>query len=295
MRRVLVLATGLAVVAGCGGAPGPADPDPGAGAGHAGERLRAWATVLDDGSGPELCVGGVDESLPPQCGGPVLVGWDWARFPGEQEQAGTRWGEYVVTGTYDGERFFLGEPPEPLEGYDGPTPPFADEPDLTTPCPSPEGGWRPVEGTTTTQADLDAAVRRASGLPGYADLWLDQSVNPAADDAPGAEWEQEMNDPARLVLNVRVTGDPAAATTALREVWGGALCVTRALRGDRELAGIRDELGDVDGMLSLSHGHDVVRLHVVHDDGALQRRLDERYGVGVVLVTSALVPVGDLE
>jgi hypothetical protein len=36
------------------------------------------ATVLQEGDGPpELCLGGVAESFPPQCGGPEIAGWDW--------------------------------------------------------------------------------------------------------------------------------------------------------------------------------------------------------------------------
>jgi hypothetical protein len=60
-------------------------------------------TVLDDGGGPEACLGGVMTSLPPQCGGTPLVGWDWADHEGEHEtQAGVRWGGLLLTGPYDG-------------------------------------------------------------------------------------------------------------------------------------------------------------------------------------------------
>jgi hypothetical protein len=62
--------------------------------------------VLDDGYGAELCLGGSDDSRPPQCGGLKLVGWSWAEHEGEYEEAmGVRWGEFVVTGTLDGEEF----------------------------------------------------------------------------------------------------------------------------------------------------------------------------------------------
>ena len=60
-------------------------------------------TVLDDGDGAELCLGGVMDSYPPQCGGPSLVGWDWADHRGDFESASdVRWGDFVVTGTFDG-------------------------------------------------------------------------------------------------------------------------------------------------------------------------------------------------
>jgi hypothetical protein len=36
--------------------------------------------------------------------GPWLVGWDWSEHAGHFEQAGeVRWGEFVVTGRYDGD------------------------------------------------------------------------------------------------------------------------------------------------------------------------------------------------
>ena len=63
-------------------------------------------TVLDDGDGAELCLGGVMDSFPPQCGGPGLVGWDWSEHDGDfEEGSGVRWGDFVVTGSFDGETF----------------------------------------------------------------------------------------------------------------------------------------------------------------------------------------------
>ena len=45
---------------------------------------------------------------------------------------------------------------------------------------------------------------------------------------------------------------------------------------------------------TLSSGFDQVDLAVIYDeDGELQRSLDEKYGVGVVVVTSLLRPVPD--
>jgi len=62
-------------------------------------------TVMDTGS-PELCLGPVAESYPPQCGGPELVGWDWAAHEGTYDQEGdVRWGTYALTGTWDGTSF----------------------------------------------------------------------------------------------------------------------------------------------------------------------------------------------
>jgi len=85
------------------------------------------AMVLDDGR-PELCLGAIAESWPPQCGGPPIKGWDWSAHDGAFDQQGdVRWGEFMLTGTWDGTTFEVIEaiPPvkgEPIEGLD-PVPP----------------------------------------------------------------------------------------------------------------------------------------------------------------------------
>ncbi len=61
-------------------------------------------TVLEKdsrGDGPQLCVGGVAESFPPQCSGVDLLDWSWDDEAGAfQERAGVRWGEFMVTGDF---------------------------------------------------------------------------------------------------------------------------------------------------------------------------------------------------
>jgi hypothetical protein len=283
------------LVSGCGGVARPAadgrtgSPSP---SDAAPALVRGIGTVLDDGDGPELCLGPIMTSLPPQCGGPKLAGWDWAGVE-SAHRAGVRWTgpEYVVTGTYDGTTFTLSEPPIRSEDYDGPRSSRSYEQGdrLGTPCPEPAGGWRPVDPARTTHRTLSQVARAAERLDGYADLWWDQSVNPASDDPdadPGA-----MNDPQKLVVNVRVVGDAAAAEAELRTIWGGALCVTEARRTDAELRRIQDEVARTPGMITASSGHDVVDLDVAYDDGSLQRQLDAKYGAGVVRVHSAIFPV----
>jgi hypothetical protein len=256
--------------------------------------VRGIGTVLDDGDGPELCLGPIMSSLPPQCGGPRLAGWDWSTVE-SAHRAGVRWTvpEYVVTGTFDGTTFAVTGPPLRSEDYDGPRPArsYEQETRLATPCPEPEGGWRPVDPARTSHRTLQQVARAAEHLDGYAGLWWDQSVNPAHAD-PGAE-PASMNDPQRLVVNVRVVGDTAAAETELRKVWGGALCVSAATRTAAELRRIQTEVARVPGLLAASAGHDVVDLDVAYDDGSLQRRFDADYGAGVVRVHSAIFPVTD--
>lgn len=59
-------------------------------------------TILDDGSGAQLCET-VMESYPPQCNGESVVDWSWDAVPYD-EASGVRWGEYTVTVTRDGDR-----------------------------------------------------------------------------------------------------------------------------------------------------------------------------------------------
>ena len=57
-------------------------------------------TVMDVGQGdPELCLGAIAESFPPQCSGIPITNWDWAPVKDTSESSGTtRWGSYAVTG-----------------------------------------------------------------------------------------------------------------------------------------------------------------------------------------------------
>jgi hypothetical protein len=83
------------------GAPSPSEPSTPVPNGPV--TTRDLATVMDTGV-PELCLGPIAESYPPQCGGPRLTGWDWETLgQGMFEQEGdVRWGTYLVTGTWDG-------------------------------------------------------------------------------------------------------------------------------------------------------------------------------------------------
>ncbi|MDX2375457.1 hypothetical protein M4I32_01415 [Microbacterium sp. LRZ72] len=118
----LVLLTGCATPAGDpvpSGSPVGGDPPALAAASPAppsGEVI-ATGTVLDAGE-PELCLGGVAESYPPQCSGIPLDGWDWSGVDGSEQAAGTRWGSYAVQGRYDGERFTVTGPVTLLALYD---------------------------------------------------------------------------------------------------------------------------------------------------------------------------------
>jgi hypothetical protein len=298
LSLLTVLATLVLTGTACGdevaGDPSSSVPRPAKVPASAGEVTTSYpVTVLDDGHGAELCLGAVADSLPPQCGGPKLVGWDWAEHAGDYEEGGNvRWGEFVVTGTFDGTSVTATkvvpgdqvDPPRPIDGRD----------QFATPCPEPEGGWRVLDPATTTSASLDRTMRTAERMPGYATSWVDQSVNPAWHQMqdgtlPEREIERRLNDPTLTIIDVKVTGDPEAAERELRETWGGSLCVTRAERTQKELEDIAQDLLDLPGSLEAGPGNDVVDLEVVYDDGSYQAYADARYGEGTVRVTSALV------
>lgn len=62
------------------------------------EKVEFTTTVIDSGAGPELCTGGVADSLPPQCSGPIADGLDLTGWT--EEAGGVRWGERTVVVTW---------------------------------------------------------------------------------------------------------------------------------------------------------------------------------------------------
>ena len=60
---------------------------------------------------------------------------------------------------------------------------------------------------------------------------------------------------------------------------------------EARLAQIQEELQDLPGVLTLSATRFAVQADVVFDDGSLQAWADEAYGGGVVVISSALVPL----
>ena len=236
-------------------------------------------TVLDDGPGPELCTF-VAESMPPQCSGTPMGAWDWAAHPEHEDQSGTKWGSFALTGTFDGTTFTVTEA-IPAALYDPMS--EAPEPELTTPCPAPADGWGVVDAAKTDQAALDATFNAASALPGYAGAWIDQPLDPGV--------ENGVMDLTKVIINVAVTEDVAGAEARLLETWGGALCVSEAAYTESELNELAMELQKLPGVTTSSAADDVVQIGVLFDDGSLQEWVDAEYGDGRVEITSTLVPV----
>ncbi|CAA9332465.1 MAG: hypothetical protein AVDCRST_MAG61-2970 [uncultured Friedmanniella sp.] len=273
-RKPLIVAGALVAVVlmcSCGRAPDPGPEPPVAATDR---RLVARATVLDDGSGPKLCLGGVMESYPPQCSGPAIDGWTWPDH-GTERHGGITWGSFFVVGTYDRARFTAERVID--EEKAAASFPREPEPDFTSPCSEPPGGWRAVDPERSTARDQERVFAAAQRLRGYAGAWLD--------DRGG-----RRQDPRTSVVNVQVTVDVDAAEAELREVWGGPLCVSRAEHTEKELARIAAEVMSRPGALHASHGRGAVDLGMDYDDGTLQRELDRRYGTGLVRVHSALQP-----
>lgn len=112
MKALLALAAVL-LVAACGTADGSTANDPGGDprptaipAAPGPVSTRNIVTVMDSDGSPELCLGPVAESWPPQCGGPTIEGWDWSEHQGAYEKSmAIRWGQFLVTGDWDGTRF----------------------------------------------------------------------------------------------------------------------------------------------------------------------------------------------
>lgn len=296
MRLLMIVVCVLLAGAACGGedtasvaTSGKAEPPDAPSAADDGTRYRATTTVLESPDhGPQLCLGGVQESYPPQCSGPEVIGWDWDVVQGEESANGTTWGTYTVVGTWDGEALTLTEPaasPEPPDSTD------SDQPRFSTPCPEPAAGWKVVDESATSDQAMQAAIGYARSQPTVGGVWIDQSINPAFDENPIEE--SRTNDPTRLILNVSFTDDLEAHEAAIRGIWGGLLCVSEAPVTAAELAEIRAEVeADVGDFLFSSTNEVEGRVHIgVAVDDGLQERVDERYGSGVVDVQAQLRPV----
>lgn len=101
---------------------GPGEPQPIAAPGE----VVGQGTVLQlDGEEAQFCLGAVMESYPPQCSGPVIVGWEWPDDGMFESASRVTWGTYALTGTWDGVEFTPTQPPIPLALYD----PMMQEPD----------------------------------------------------------------------------------------------------------------------------------------------------------------------
>ena len=146
-------------------------------------RVIGTGTVLDVAGAPQLCLGAVAESYPPQCTGIPLDGWTWDGVEGSETSGDTTWGTYAVYGTFDGERYTITDPPIMLALYD----PIRPE--------DPAGG---VDGTsseadlTRVQDELSTSLGRDAltlwterGYVWVSVIWDDGSLQDAVDETYG--------------------------------------------------------------------------------------------------------------
>jgi hypothetical protein len=240
-------------------------------------------TVLEaaEEHGPELCLGAILTSLPPQCSGVPIANWDWKAVEGERSRSGTTWGDYHVVGTYDGEVFTVTEvgPPAYQE--------WEDIYRYETPCPEPEGGWVVPDPAHNTQEETRRAHAYARAQADYVISWNDHL-------------EDELQEFGPVVLVAVFTGDAERHDAEIRKVWDGPLClVARDLPTARELARIRKEvenrLPDL-GLELLGSGiggfPPTIFVDIVADEGGrAQAVIDDEYGPGIVRFVPALRPV----
>lgn len=288
LSRLIASATCLALLTACG-VEGDALSTEGGGDGpllHTGS-----GTVLESPEhGPELCLGPIASSLPPQCGGVPLVGWQWEVVGGEESAIGTTWGSYSVTGTFDGEVLVVTGPPgEPVDPA-GPRAATSEQDPFATPCPEPAGGWTTGDPARSGEDAVQAANAYAMSQSELAAFWVDQ-LGPAGE-------EPAADDP--LVLNVAFTGDLARHERELRLIWGGPLCVQQMEHTVAELRGIQEDFsgstgGAEFGLQVLWSGaveyQQKVEVGVVAVTHAQREAVAERYGNGLVELVPGLTPV----
>jgi hypothetical protein len=292
MRSILLLLTLTVLLAACGsrepGAIGEstgsgAEPPPTVASPEPDQLYEASGIVLEAAGehGPELCLGALLTSLPPQCSGVPIANWDWNAVEGEMARSGTTWGDYHVVGTYDGEVFTVTEVGPPA--YPGKEDIYRYE----TPCPEPEGGWVVPDPGQNTQEQTRRAHAYARAQPDYVISWNDHL-------------EDRLQEFGPVVLVAVFTGDSERHEAEIRKVWDGPLClVARDLPTGRELARIRKEvenrLPDL-GLELLGSGTGgfppAIFIDIVADEGGrAQAVIDDEYGPGIVRFVPALRPV----
>ncbi|MDO5535577.1 MAG: hypothetical protein Q4F65_13130 [Propionibacteriaceae bacterium] len=166
-----------------------------------------------------LCVGGLAQSLPPQCGGAKVpvANMAWPDLPTGQEVSEVRFTDLLeVRGDWDGTTFRV----TTVEPW---TPPAPEAPDFGQACADPQG--TPL----TDHEVLGQVAEAAEALPGLQSSWVS---------FPDGQPDPETEEMGAAVFNVLVTGDAAEAERTLRDQvdtaeqsW--ALCVAHADGPDR--------------------------------------------------------------
>jgi hypothetical protein len=241
------------------------------------QRYEANGTVLEaPQGGPQLCLGGIAESLPPQCSGLPIDGWDWDLVEGEESASGTRWRAVYVQGTYDGTTFTLTSPPgefraAPDPGYEGRFRPACEEPQAVDADAGLEEWQNAPDGGEVSET------------PGLVATWVTDPGNP--------EWDGPF------VGNLIVRpGSADEATAHVRRFYAGHLCVVErdqrtAKELDADFARLEDVLTQTILYGSANHQRGVIEATIVVVDDQAKREIQDAYGAGVVELTGALKPI----
>ncbi|MEX0827176.1 MAG: hypothetical protein WD184_10555 [Acidimicrobiia bacterium] len=166
-------------------------------------QVEFLVTVIDSGDGPELCIGGVATSLPPQCSGPVAAGLNMEGW--SEELYGVQWGDRSVVVTWP-----------PIDGI------------VTVVADSPLIPWDvefPPEALPAECRDVETAAGTGA-------------INEYANSLGARNGGLYIASDGTLVL--QVVGDPAPDRAALAE-FGGA-CVVEVPRNEAEQRSIQDAL-----------------------------------------------------
>lgn len=237
-------------------------------------------TVIDR-DGPILCAAGVMTSLPPQCSGVPVVGLDWSDVSDAESQSGVTWATMTLFGTFDGAVFELTRPPATPE-YP-PEEPFV----LPLPCDEPADGWKVVNAATANN-ESDAVVY-AQSQSEFMGNWV---------------YRLPTDADARSVKVFTFAGQTEEHRAALRDLYGGPLCVAEAHRSLTDLAAIRTDAIElitspeavasgihlVDGAYgdTIDIVHQRVALWVFAAEPGAEAWLESRLGQGVIELHSQL-------
>jgi hypothetical protein len=276
-QRIIPSLLALCLVA---AACAPDSAAPGVGGGGAGPAvppaeapLYATVTVVIDAGGPVACVGGIALSLPPQCGGVPLIGFDWADVT-FQDEGGVRFtnGDTYLEGHFVDDRF---EVTLARDATDTDRP-VSQAYDFSSPCEPPDGGWVIVDPGLVDDGAIGRARSYIERTGELSALWVTEP-----------QLEMEMRDPARTILNVAVLDNVEEHEAAIREIYGGPLCVVLRTTSADQLRAVQADLTDEMQELGISTlGADelrgVVSVGVTAVDPALEAQLAERFGEGVI-------------
>src|SRR5262245_45627236 len=135
---------------------------------------------------------------------------------------------------------------------------------------------------------MDAAVGRARSAADFAGAWLDRLT-------PVPEHPERVteSDAHNNVINLRFTGDLVAREEWIREIWGGALCLSGAEHAYSELLAIQRALKDemAAGVVVHTSPDDLtnrVSIGVWVASEEVVRRLEEKYGADAITVSGIL-------